>query len=146
MRRKIVKGWLILVAPLLATSCEPTTCTLIGCYDGVDVVLAPAVTTTYDAELVLHGITGGFTCALSDGGWQFMDRRGSVPVQWCTGGGFLIEGTPSLVEVSVRAQDDSWTGAISAEPTYEAFQPNGPGCAPVCQVAELTVRPSSIGP
>lgn len=141
-----MKGWLILLAPVLATGCEPTTCTQIACFNGVDVVLAPAVATTYDADLVVDGVTGGFTCALLDGGWEFMNLRGNVPVLWCTGGGFLIEGTPSLVVVSIRAQDESWVAAISAEPSYENFQPNGPGCPPVCQVAELTVRPASTGP
>jgi hypothetical protein len=71
-------------------------------------------------------------------------RRGkstssSAPVDGCTDAEFFIETTPNLVEISVDAQDGSWMGAVNVSPSYEALEPNGPGCPPVCQVAELSV-------
>lgn len=142
-----VSSWVGLLASLafalpLATGCGSQTCTLIGCDDGVEVSLEPSVVSTYGVEIVVDGVAGSFTCTEVGGGWSLDNEIGDVPLAYrgCSGDGFTVEGTPATLEISVTAQDGSWTGAVASNPTYQSTQPNGPGCGPICEIAEVTVE------
>ena len=115
-------------------------CTTAGCSDEVEFDLVPEISTTYDVTVVLDGEAGAFTCKF-DGTWSVRDAVGSAAsLDWeCTGMGFWLEATPDSVEITVNAQDASWSGSASMSLTYPTFKPNGPGCPPTCRVAQLTI-------
>jgi hypothetical protein len=121
-------------------------CTAMGCSDHLIVSLEPWVGTTYDVDLVLDDVVGAFTCTESDGQWSRTDLAGSVPEGWCGADGFHFQGyddweLPSSVEISVEAQDGSWTGSVNESPNYEFYHPNGARCdgAYGCERATLIV-------
>ncbi len=116
-------------------------CGAAGCTDGVEVDLVPGIDATYDVTLVLDGEAGAFTCAWTDegGGWTLPEALGAANVEYCTGQGFLLRGTPESVEITVDAEDGSWNGSLSTGPTYQLNQPNGPDCPPTCRFARLTI-------
>jgi len=129
----------MLVIASFASGCGQA-CTVAGCYERVSVALEPAVGSTYDVELVLDGVAGGFTCTeFQAGEWQSTSESGSAVVISCQAEGFDLEGAPASVEISVTAQDGSWTGSVDESPTYTTYEPNGPGCGPGCDRGELTV-------
>jgi len=80
--------------------------------------------TTYDADLVLDGEAGTFTCEWFEGagGWtrqSLTDQTGSArTVVGCDDTSFRIGGTPESVETAVTARDGSWTGSAEASPDY----------------------------
>ena len=128
-------GAALVMAPF-ASGCGYS-CTAVGCSPGIGVALVPNVASTYDVELVLDGVVDGFTCIKTEDGWS-----GGDPTWFgCDGFGFYLEATPETLEISVVAQDGSWTGSISESPEYRFYQPNGARCdgAYGCNQAELTV-------
>jgi hypothetical protein len=128
-----------------------------GC--GEDQCLAPCINTTldgelyvnmdprvespYEADLVLDGATGAFTCGsyMNDPGGHASsvptNRTGSGESVYseCSGLGFTIVGTPASVEISVNAQDGSWTGSVKESPNYERTTTCGTLCPPRAVVA-----------
>ncbi len=106
----------------------------------VVVNMDPSVESPYEADLVLDGVTGAFTCGSSgDAGSAPTNRTGSGESvdSLCFGGGFTIVGTPASVEISVNAQDGSWTGSVKESPSYERMTVCGTLCPPR---AVVTVR------
>ena len=129
-----------LVTLPFASGCNA--CNHIGCWDHVEVDLVPEITATYDVSLVLDGEAGAFTCE-SNGGvdWVVRDVVGSAASvhSGCSGLGFWLGATPESVEITVAAQDGSWSGSANLSPTYQTHKPNGPDCPPSCRVARLTI-------
>jgi hypothetical protein len=103
----------------------------------------PELSATYDVTLLLDGEAGAFTCEFEDDGGSEVERDvvGSAEsLHWgCRRGGFWLEATPESVEITVNAQDGSWSGSASLSPTYQTHQPNGPDCEPTCRVASVTI-------
>jgi hypothetical protein len=128
-----------------ASGCVGQDCGAAGCFDRVHVILEPEVGATYDVDLALDGVVGGFTCTESEGRWSLTNPTGSVnptgsmPALGCWADGFYFEETPESVQISVDAQDGSWTGSVNESPNYHVFFPNGPECGGGCETAKLTV-------
>lgn len=122
------------------TGCGESQCGA-GCWPGAAGVLVnmdPGVRSTYDVELVLDGETGAFTC------------KAPVPtnptgvaqlVVECQAFEFLIRATPASVEVSVTAQDGSWSGSAKESLEYTRSTVCGVLCPPS---ATLTVSGSLL--
>jgi len=118
----------------------------IGCGDGdcagcwgfpnVSVRLVPPVSSTYDVDLVFDGASGAFTCEGSDlSRWKVTNRTGvAQAVVECSGWGFEINTPPESVEISVAAQDGSWTGSVKERPNYERMTVCGALCPPYAVV------------
>lgn len=120
--------------------CGESTCAR-GCLDGLRVNLDPSVTSTYDVDLVLDGASGAFTCEWSDvSGWMGpTNQKGSAQTAVnCGSGGFWIQATPEAVEISLTAQDGSWTGSVKANPDYVRVT-RCPGGSELCPPFALTV-------
>jgi len=116
-------------------------CTLKGCFASIEVALVPSVSSTYDVELLLDGVVDAFTCIKTEDGWSVGDSTDDVLWFGCDGFGFYLNATPETLEISVAAQDGSWTGSVSESPDYRFYQPNGARCdgAYGCNQAEVTV-------
>ena len=124
-------------------------CTHAGCFDEVRVSLAPEIEVNYDVTLMLDGEAEAFACVryyddLREAWlWRIQPPYG---IGSCDGKGFLwsfgFNGTgivPASVEITVSAEDGSWNGSLTASPTYQVVQPNGPDCPPTCHQAGLTI-------
>ena len=124
---------LAFVLALGVMGCGEDTCAR-GCLDGLRVNFDPWVTSTYDVDLVLDGASGAFTCEWSDGsGWTGLTNQTGIgqTVVECGSPGFWIQATPESVEISVTAQDGSWTGSAKESPDY-ARAPRCPGESELC--------------
>jgi hypothetical protein len=113
--------------------CGEDTCAA-GCLDGLRVSLNPEVLSTYDVDLMMDGAAGAFTCEGSEfSGWRGPTNQTGVAqtVVECGGSDFWIQANPELVEISVAAQDGSWTGSMKASPDY-ARAPRCPGESELC--------------
>ena len=113
--------------------CGEDTCAR-GCLDGLRVNFDPWVTSTYDVDLVLDGASGAFTCEGSDysrTGLPTNQTGIAQTVAGCLGWEFWIKAAPESVEISVTAQDGSWTGSAKESPNYERM-PRCPGESELC--------------
>lgn len=144
---------------MLSRICAPTTCalclwlslqlagcgqscSLIGCFESFSVQLEPAVSSSYDVEVEVDGVRGALTCELgSQSRWGITNQTGAAWFASCDGAGLYFGNSiPQVVAFSIVAQDGTWTGSASGEPTIENYYPNGPDCDPFpCQRANLTV-------
>jgi hypothetical protein len=100
-----------------------------GCWPGVasvNVRMDSWVRSTYDVTLVLDGASGAFTC---EGHPTDQTGIGQLVVE-CGTLGFLIQATPESVEISVTAQDGSWTGFVKESPDYTRQTVCGVLCPP----------------
>jgi hypothetical protein len=131
---------LVCVLSLGVMGCGESTCAR-GCnVANVMVNLNPSVTSTYDVDLVLDSDRGSFTCEGSGSGWTGLTNQigiGQVVVE-CAGWGFSIQATPESVEISVTAQDGSWTGSVEESPDYVRV-PRCPGESELCPPAAVVV-------
>jgi len=142
-------GFLILCAvgsTVLLVGCD-TFCAAAGCTDGVQIEFVPEIEVAYDVDLVLDGEAEAFTCVreydeLSED-WVWRPQP-SFGVD-CDGDGFRRtlgfgnSAVPESVEITVNAQDGSWSGSLTTRPTYETVQPNGSDCPPTCRFARVTI-------
>jgi hypothetical protein len=82
--------------------------------------LDPAIFGTYDVDLVLDGARGSFTCGGTDYSRTGPTNQTGIAqtVVECWGPEFWIKATPEAVEISVTAQDGSWTGSAKESPDY----------------------------
>jgi hypothetical protein len=132
------------VVPLVG--CGEDTCAR-GCnVANVMVNLNPWVIFTYDVDLVLDGASGAFTCKGSDSGWTGLTNQTGIgqTVVECGAPGFEIQATPESVEISVTAQDGSWTGSVKESPDYVRL-PTCPGESELCPpLAVVTIRGSVL--
>jgi len=116
-------------------------CTLVGCVGGLNVELAglPAFT-PYQIELAFpSGETQTVTCdpGAADESEPF--------VKSCSAGGafFSLEQDvkpPQEITITVSINGDQITQVF--QPKYEAFQPNGSNCPPVCYNATVELNVS----
>ena len=118
----------IATALLLGVACSDTgPCTLVGCTDGIFVQFSGSVPEAFTVEITgpgLEPVTFDVDCA-----------EGRCP----EGPMVRVRGiTPS--EITVIA---SWEGQSVTEtfrPRYNAYQPNGPGCDPICLQGSVTME------
>jgi hypothetical protein len=115
----------IAVTLACAGNTEPQrVCTLIGCNDGLNVVVNSALQQDYTVTVTSGGQTlHSFTC------------RPGQPCQ-----AFVENRTPATVTVALATA----MGPISKDftPEYKISKPNGPDCPPDCKQATVTVTVS----
>jgi len=157
------RRWVALSVALLAGStsfgCEEEhACTEIGCMDGWSLTLreADGSAPTHTVELNVDGTRvvcpavslEARTASCSDSvGLQLVDEvmceehvsSNGDRSQVCTPTGrfeemVLVNGRPAEVVVALR-DDGALTDQRTFEPRYEAAQPNGPDCGPICHQA-----------
>lgn len=130
------------VLALTVFGCVEDTCAA-GCLDGLWVELEPDLSSSYDVDLLLDGADGAFSCGGSDlSGWRGPTNQTGVGqlVVECGVSAFWIQAAPESLEVSVVAQDGSWTGSLNENPEYER-RPRCPGGSELCPpYAVVTVR------
>jgi len=119
------------VCALGVMGCSESTCAR-GCLDGLRVNLNPWLTSTYDVDLVLDGASGAFTCGGAGSGWTGLTNQTGIgqTVVECGSPGFWIQAAPEAVEISVTAQDGSWTGSVKESPDYTRYTVCGVLCPP----------------
>ncbi len=118
----------LVVAALACTrSSEPQVmCTMIGCENGLSVVVEdpPA---------------GDYQLVLNAPGEQ--DRvRDCTANEPCDRGAFFGNFEPETVTVRVVAGTDTLR-SVTVSPEWRDNQPNGPDCPPTCRQAVVTIRP-----
>ena len=111
---------------LLLSSCDGATdqaCTEIGCSDGLFVTLlaAPGGEYTVTATAGTGEVRNG-RCVVSQDGSCLVGLPGFVPA-----------------EVTLVVSGEGRQVSVTVEPNYEDFQPNGPGCPPVCRQASVEI-------
>ncbi|MFO0610820.1 MAG: hypothetical protein U0324_47095 [Polyangiales bacterium] len=102
-----------------------SSCTLIGCLDGVTVNWSGA-SSTDRGTLTADGVAIAFDCAAPSGSTVL-----------CTGTGVRLQGRPASLRVEVMTRAGARTASFT--PQYVQSRPNGPGCDPVCNSATVTV-------
>ena len=98
-------------------------CTLIGCFDGLQVDIRGLADTEY--EVVAEGLEGE-----SRTGECVVSSDGTCRVMFV---GFY----PSEVTLSVTGADQQVS--VKLQPAYEESQPNGPDCPPTCRNATVAI-------
>lgn len=110
-------------------ACQPTppttqVCTLIGCSDGVTVVVQNAPPTPYTVQVTLpDGSRRAARCEAAPG---------------CGAGVFVAD--VSADELTVEVIGSGGRSSQVVRPSYEVSRPNGPSCPPVCRQARVQVR------
>jgi len=135
------------VCALGVMGCGEDTCAA-GCISSignVQVSFDPWVRSTYDVALVLDGVSGAFTCEGSRSGWTGLTNQTGIgqTVVECGGPGFWIQATPEAVEISVTAQDGSWTGSVKESPDYVRL-PRCPGESELCPPSAVVTLRGSV--
>ena len=121
--------WVLALSVAAAMACSGNTepvrvCTLIGCNDGLNVVVNASLQQDYTVTVTSGGQTlHTFSC------------RAGQPCQ-----AFVENKTPATVTVGVATA----MGPVSKEftPEYRVNKPNGPDCPPDCRQATVTVTVS----
>jgi hypothetical protein len=126
MQARAVRGCAIFTLALMAgaSSCDDPVqaCTLIGCIDGLEIVLTGSVPDSVTVEATASGgETRTAECVRSDG-CVYVAFEGFHPE-----------------EVTVRVAWDSGTIAVTLEPAYTVSQPNGPDCPPICRYSRVVI-------
>ena len=117
----------------------PVFCTLVGCSGGLTVeVIGLPPSTPYQISISLpFGEKRTLTCVFGEPNQvDSFDQSCSQ-----TGAFFRLESDvkpPEKVTVTVEANGNQFTQTFN--PTYGKFQPNGPGCAPVCYNANIKMN------
>jgi hypothetical protein len=97
---------------------------MIGCSDGITVVVEDAPPAPYTVEVVLpDGTSRTARCE---------------PAHACDAGLF-VEGV-TAEQMTVRVTGGAGSSSQVVRPSYETSQPNGPGCPPICKQARVQVR------
>jgi hypothetical protein len=132
---------------------EPMGCTDIGCHDGLVVSVLPtsswphgAYRFTIEADETTTICTGALplpdcnTRAITCDADEPMITESGCALSESTHafGDIVFSSTPASVAIAVTLDDDpiateTWT------PTYQTFEPNGPGCPPKCTSAAVTL-------
>jgi hypothetical protein len=137
----------IVVLAVASASCDGiggTTCTLIGCADGLRVRLDPPAPQPYRAQVTFPaGQTIAFQCV--SGAVQGLSGP-EVAIAICDGGSFSVSCarspgycTTSPVTIEVTGSDGLRRRAV-VTPEYTLSRPNGPNCEPTCSTGTATLR------
>ncbi|MFW2389333.1 MAG: hypothetical protein ACN4G0_13420 [Polyangiales bacterium] len=109
------------------------------------VEMRPALTSTYDAAVVLDDKAATFTCEMRrDGGWSVTAEVNHLSIGWCSASELTVlardgDSRYDSVDVRISAQDGSWEGSATAVSSYYTNYPNGPKCGPGCSAARIVV-------
>lgn len=99
-------------------------CTQIGCDDGVTVQLSEERPDSLSLTIYIDDNSGAFDSVIcTDQVSSCIIRAGGV--------------TPEKVTVEIKWANEEFRQTFS--PEYERFQPNGPDCPPVCEVAAIEI-------
>ena len=107
----------------------PQNCTLIGCNDGLEVVLDVAQTAPFRVEAELPGQSSRYV-------FDCTNRS------QCSGRAFFADFTPDEVRIHVITESGTTTHLV--RPVYSEHRPNGPDCPPRCRTARVDI-PSTPG-
>ena len=111
---------LAVAAGLLAAS--GCSCTLIGCQNGLAVILKTEPTVAYRIEAT-SGFSGKYVCECAD------PKTCIRP--------FFADYLPASVTIKVITAAGSTSTTLN--PSYEKSEPNGPHCGPTCTLATVEV-------
>ncbi len=129
----------LVVYSFLNSPISPThMCTLMGCFNGLEITLMPEPPQQYTVRLTTStGETRSVTCTPGKYEAHF---PGSASTPYICGEGQVtfIEFTPQEVTIDIAWQGGSFS--TSSDPTYESFKPNGPGCDPECRTGKIQVE------
>lgn len=116
--------YLLLLGGCRTSSPPVRACTLIGCSDGITVVVQNAPATPYTVEVTREDGTRRTARCEAAGG---------------CGAGLLFEGI-SDARVTIRVIiGDAGASSSVVRPGYVESRPNGPGCPPTCRHARVQV-------
>ena len=118
---------LVAVVPVLLAGCSRSApperaCTLIGCEDGLAVVIEGAPQGPYRVEARAEGEA---------------PRVQECPSTASCGRIFFADFLPAEVTVEVIAGGSASSRTV--RPAVETLEPNGPGCPPICRQARVIV-------
>ncbi len=119
----------IVVTPVVTEVVTRPSCTLLGCNDGLTIGLTGTWPDSFSIDVVYDA--GGESMQVTK---RCDNGRWAVNNQPCDE--IQLETAPAVVTVTAH-----WGGNSTSqvyEPAYEPFRPNGPNCAPVCQVSMIT--------
>ena len=121
-----LRSFTAFVSLLLVASCNvlPTTCTLIGCVDGVNVTFSRPLAAPFRVEALVQGSNPVVVdCPTANS---------------CPG---LSSAFLAVVadEMTIRVTTPSGTVTQQVSPRYEAVYPNGRSCGAGCEQAEVTI-------
>ena len=122
---RCLTGLALLITLACSGNTEPQLgCTLIGCTDGLNVVVNAALQQDFTVTVTSGGQTlHTFTCRSGQSCHAFVENK-----------------TPATVTVALA----TGMGPVSKEftPEYKINKPNGPNCPPDCRQATVTVTVS----
>jgi hypothetical protein len=136
----------------VVSACQAQTksCTLIGCNDQFQVEISQAGISfpNFAADMVIDGrkascsavsttTSGGCDSGVTVGLRELVTCTSMI--QYCAGTGTYVEvlviaGTPKTVNISLH-NGAKIIAERTFQPQYTDYEPNGPGCDPVCKLA-----------
>ncbi len=116
---------LLLATTFCNDATHPKVCTEIGCESGVEVLVFPQPAGSFRVEVFPLGSPASYV----------RDCETAADCNQI----FFADFTPDYVNVRVTTTTDTvFLEAVRLD--YAEFQPNGPGCPPVCRTASVTVE------
>lgn len=113
-------------------------CTMMGCFDSLEISFATQPTQEYSIQLTSNsGETRAVTCTPGKYEARYPGST-SNPVICGNSSVTFLEFSPKEVTVEVIWQGGSFTS--TERPSYEGFRPNGPYCAPECRRGKLLLE------
>jgi hypothetical protein len=117
-------------------------CTEIGCFDGLEFVLSPALALEGEVEIVVDGDDVEKSCKVSPGGSTEPCHDAGISPELASGGVLsnikVFGAHPAAVTLEIR-MGDTVVRQAAAVPAYETVQPNGPDCPSTCRSATIQV-------
>jgi hypothetical protein len=130
------------LAVTAACSGSPQDCTEIGCFDGLEFVLSPALALQGEVEIVVDGGDVKKSCKVSPGGSTEPCQNAGISLELASGGELsnvkVFGAHPAAVTLEIR-MGDAVIRQAAAVPAYETVQPNGPDCPSTCRFATIQV-------
>jgi len=120
---------LLILGMIVLVACNPSNdkalkpCTLIGCTDGINILLRSSLPNSATIEISYNGMSKSISCAQS----------------LCSANNIFFENImPASFSVKVSNNGEVLHESTHS-PTYKSNQPNGPDCPPDCKQAEITI-------
>ena len=111
-----------------------TACTMLACRNQLSISVVGSdgsAISSFSGQIVADGVTHDVSCDDS------VNQSISSFIVACEHNGFVFEGNPNLVALSLDSADLQGTAEWS--PEYATFYPNGEECGGACQTAQQTV-------